>query len=193
MITVPPALTARYALKGFWLVLVALVVVLSLGFGIYHKLLIDGYKFLFFETEGYRPAYERVLKDNVQILLAQEEAERLQKQINDNIEQGSREAAERIDETNEDELTRQLAAAREYIRANRVRQAGTPQCPRSAADSAAADYGTGVSQAGGGASQLDGTEFVLVPAKDVTICTVNTLQAEAGRAFALDVEARTKP
>lgn len=190
---IPPQLTARYALQGFWLLLIAIVVLFSVGFGVYHKLLIDGYKFLFFETEGYRPAYERVSKDNVRILLAQEEAERLQRQINQAVEDGSRQTAERIDDENETELARQLASSREYIRNNRVRQAGALGCPRSTTPATAADHGTRVGEAQGATSQLDGPDYVVVLATDVTTCTVNTLQAEAGRAFALDVEARTAP
>lgn len=188
---IPPALSARYALQGVWLVLIGFVVVASLLFGVYHKLLIDGYKFLFFESEGYRPAYERVLADNERILAAQEEAERLQRQINEQVEAGSAEASERIDRETYEEVVDQLARAEQFIRSNRVRQ-GADRCPRGATAAPAQDHGSGSGQATGAAPVLDGAEdYVVVRAGDVRICTVNTLQAEAGREFALEIEKLT--
>lgn len=190
---IPPLLTARYALQGVWLALIALVIVVSVGYGLYHKMLIDGYKILFIESEGYRPAYKRVLTDNKRILAAQAEAERLQRQINQEVEDGVAESSERIDREKYEELSDQLAVAEQFIRNNRVR-GQADRCPSGPTGAAAQDRSAGDSEAAGATAIVDGAEdLVLVPSNDIRICTTNTLQAEAGREFALDVEARTNP
>jgi hypothetical protein len=178
-------------IQRVWLVVGAVVLAAAIAFGAVQYLRVEGYKFFFFKWEGYKPAYERVVAENNRIILAQDEAERLQRALNQDIERQSAALSERIDNNAKADTRTQLAVADSYIAANRVR---TEACgdQASAAVATSADNRTGSSEAASAPPDLDDAR-VAVTADDVRICTVNTIQAEAGRAFALEVEALTAP
>lgn len=97
-----------------------------------------------------------------------------------------RDLAERIDNDAEKARAGILDATERFIAANRVcppdrgSTGGTP--------APAPDRSPGDGQGPGQAPELDGT-LVAVKPDDVRICTVNTLQAEAAREWALELEA----
>lgn len=115
-----------------------------------------------------------------------------------------RDIAERIDDNAEDTLEGAMAAADRFIAAGGLRgQApGSAPCP---ARTAGGDYRAEDPDRTGRTAQLDAadagavdpgaidSDFVLVSAADVRICTRNTVKAEAGRDLALQLEQASKP
>lgn len=97
-----------------------------------------------------------------------------------------RDLSERIDDEAEQARAGAMDAAERYIAAHRVRppSGGATGGPASPAQ----DRSTGNGEGPGAPSELDVT-FVAVTPDDVRICTVNTLQAEAARDWALQLEA----
>lgn len=107
--------------------------------------------------------------------------------------------AERTDENVEKKLDSEFDRARDYVARNRVRTEGnrSAACP---ASTPARDQGTGNDAGAGGAPVMDDTDqpdrvdddagLVSVPARDVMICTRNTVLAEQWREWGLALEAR---
>lgn len=183
----PAQLTAKYAIKGIWLLLVALVVIASLAFGAYQLTRVEGFRFLFWSAEGWKPRAERLQADLDRVKRAQQDARAAQVGVNQAAEKRYADAAERIDRENIRQLESELAAAERFIRAGGLR----PQTAcrvSSGAGAAAQDQSAGSGEAAGTSPKLDATE-VVVTAEDVRICTVNTLQAEAAREWSLALEA----
>lgn len=113
--------------------------------------------------------------------------------------------AERIDDDANRQIDTAMDAAERFIAAGGAPASRRVQCPatRSSPGRTASPAGgdrAGNGEAAGRAAELDaaGDEFVLpdgyvlVPAEDVRICTRNTLQAEAARRWALDLEAASR-
>ena len=101
-----------------------------------------------------------------------------------------RNLAERIDDETEQARESAMDAAERFIAANRVRCEATGRAAGGPAP-AAEDRGARDGDAAGGAPELD-EGFVAVEAADVRICTANTLQAEAAREWALEMEAASE-
>lgn len=188
-------LTAKYALKGFWLALIALVVVAALAFGFYHKVRTDGFKILFWSHEGYAEKVERLEGEIQSILAAQKAAEGAQQEVNDAAAESYRRIAERIDKYADQEHAAHLDAADRYISAHRVRCPTVGSTSGETSASPASD-GSRDTQGAGGAPVVDAdaamADMVAVHANDVRICTTNTIKAEAARVFALELEKATK-
>lgn len=127
---------------------------------------------------------ERTIRD---IEKAQEDALAAAVAAREQAEADYQSLAERIDRNAEDARQDAMADAERYIAANRVR---CPAIGGSAGGAApgAEDHRAGDGEGPGAAAELDGVDRVAVMAEDVRICTVNTLQAEAGRAWALELE-----
>lgn len=120
---------------------------------------------------------------------AQDEALTAAVEARDQAEADYRNLAERIDRDAEDVRQDAMADAERYIAAHRVR------CPAAGGAAggpapAAEDHRTGDGEGPGAATELDAAGLVAVLAEDVLICTANTLQAEASRSWALEMEAR---
>lgn len=183
---IPPriaALGARLGLTGLAIaILVALLVVQTVR--------LEGFKVWPLSIEGARPRAERLAADLAAVVREQGVAEREHLAAKQAAEQIYRDVAERIDDDALEARTDALADADRFIAANRVRPAPAG-CPPSQAAPATRDRGAGGGEAVPAAPVMDGA--VAVPAEDVRICTVNTLQAEAGRAWALELEAASKP
>jgi hypothetical protein len=177
----PPRLAAfasRIGLTGLAIaVLVALLAIQTVR--------LEGFKLWPFSIEGARPKAERLQGVIDDIDKAQDDALKAAQEAKERAERNYRDLAERIDDDAEEARAGEMDAAERFIAASRVR------CPsnRGASSGAVAparDNGARDSETTGPAPELDA---VAVPADDVRICTVNTLQAEAARAWALELEA----
>lgn len=81
-----------------------------------------------------------------------------------------------------------LSAADRFIAANRVRCAGTGVAgPSGGTDTAPGDSGAGLPAGSGGTPEL-----VATPARDIRICTDNTLELERARSWALGLESASR-
>jgi hypothetical protein len=173
------AFASRIGLTGLAIaVLVALLTIQTVR--------LEGFKLWPFSIEGARPKAERLQGVIDDIDKAQDDALKAAQEAKERAERNYRDLAERIDDDAEEARAGEMDAAERFIAANRVRcpsnrgAAGGTSGP--ARDSSASD-----GQAVREAPELDGAVAVL--ADDVRICTVNTLQAEAARAWALELEA----
>lgn len=183
----PGQLTAEYTIKGFMLLIVALVVIASLAFGAFQLTRVEGFRFLFWSQEGWKPRAERLQADLDRVVRAQQLAQAAQVAANKATEKRYADVAERIDNETVQHLENELAAAERYIATHGVR----PQAPcraSSEAGSPAADYRPGVSKETGPTAFVDEPQ-AFVKAEDIRICTRNTIQAEAARDWALQLEA----
>lgn len=178
---IPPrvsAFAARVGLTG--LVIAVLVALLAV-----QTVRLEGFKLWPFSIEGAGPKAARLQRTIDDIDKAQKEANRRLREAKEAAERNYRDLAERIDDDAETARAGAMDDAERFIAANRVRcpanrsvGSGTPPTAR--------DNGAGSGESPGAAPELDG---VVVQADDVRICTTNTLQAEAARAWALVLEA----
>lgn len=158
---------------------------------------IEGFKVWPIELQGWKPRALAAEDDLKAVAAAQVEAAARARTVKLEAEATYRQLAERIDDEAEHDRAGELAAAERFIAAGGLRRAATGSpCSRAAAP--AAGDGAGSGQAAGRATELDAAaepaldpELVTVLAEDVRICTVNTLQAEAARAWAVALEAAT--
>lgn len=176
---------ATITLKGIWAALIAL------AFGILLILLgvqtvrIEGFKIWPLHMEGWKPKAERLQLDLDHIKAAQQVALDKALAAKAATEANYRNLAGRIDTDAKQAHDSAMADADAYIRAHRVRS----QAAGSAAGNSLAiaeDHGTGNGQGSGSAPELD---EVAVSPDDIRICTTNTLQAEAARSWAIQLEA----
>lgn len=151
---------------------------------------LEGFKLWPFSIEGANPRAKRLGDDLAAIIREQGAAEAAQVAVNDAAARIYKDVAERIDDEALAARTDALADADRFIAGGGVRPAPA-RCPPSQTNPAAGDRGAGGGEGVSQAPVMDGT--VTVPAEDVRICTVNTLQAEAGRAWALELEAASAP
>lgn len=123
-----------------------------------------------------------------EIKAAQIVAERAAIEAKAKAEADYRNLAERVDHEADKARDDALGAAELFIRNNRVRCPATRD-PTGGPAAPAKDYGARDGQGPGAAPIVDAAR-VAVLAEDVRICTVNTLQAEAARAWSLELEQR---
>lgn len=177
----PPRLVAfasRVGLTGLAIaVLVALLAIQTVR--------LEGLKIWPVNIEGARPKAERLQRTIDEIALAQKQAAAAAQAAKERAEREYRELAERIDDDAEKARTGAMADAERFIAANRVRCQAAGGAGRGTPAASPGD-GSGNGQGPGQASELD----VAVTADDVRICTTNTLQAEAARAWAIELERR---
>lgn len=202
----PGQLQADFTFKGFVLLIVALAFAAAVGFGLVQTARLEGLKLWPFAIEGQRPRGDRLQARLDDIARAQELA--AQNARNERLEHEAeyRDIARTVDEGAKVDLTVSMDAADRYIAANRVWQWPEGiQCPRGLAGTAAGSDGAGDPEGTGRTAQLDGPgavraargdgpdrKMVLVSEADIRVCTANTVKAEAGRAFALEVEAASR-
>lgn len=195
-------LSARYTLKGIWLAAIVAAGLFLLGVAVVQTARLEGFKLWPAETEGWKPKAERLQAELDRVPAAQEEARARAVAAKAATENTYRAIAQEIDDHAEDESRRELAAADCYVAAHRLRPEADPDRggraaagtgDRSSGDGQATGRTAQLDDAGGadsldvGAGALDG--LVAVSAQDVRICTINTLQAEAGQRWALGLEA----
>lgn len=175
---------AIFAGLTFRLVLLAVIALLIVN--TYADISLKGPLGIGFHFEGWKPKAKRLQRDLEATLEAGQQAQQQQQAVNDTAEQIYRDVAERIDDETEHARAGALDDAERFIAANRVR------CPNgggtSGASAAAFDRGAGDGEALPGATELDGSGAVAVPETDIRVCTVNTLQAEAGALWAREIE-----
>ena len=194
-------LGARYAFKGIWLAAIAAVGIALFAFGLVQTARVEGLKIWPAEIEGWKPKAERLQAELDRVPAAQEEARARAAAAKAATENTYRAIAQEVDDHAEDETRRELAAADRYVAAHRLRPEADPDRGGRAAPGAG-DRSSGDGQATGRAPQLDDAGsagdlyadpgaldgLVAVSAQDVRICTINTLQAEAGRQWAIALE-----
>lgn len=180
-----------------WL-LAGILVVLAIT-AIVQTVRLEGFKLWPISIEGASPRAERLEDEIGAMIRDQHAAELLAKAQKDAQEAAYAAIAKGVDDAFEEGIGAELAAAARFVAANRVR------CPAvgsstGAAAAPARDHGARGGDARGGAAELDATDpavdpdadWVAVRADDVRICTVNTLQAEAARAWAVAIEAESR-
>lgn len=173
------ALAARIGLNGLAIAVLALLLAVQ-------TVRIEGFKLWPLSVEGWKPRAERLGADLKNVRQAQGVAQAKAQAAKDRAELEYRELAERIDDEADHAEAGALAAAERHIAANLVRceiARGRSSGPAATAP----DRSAGGGQALPGAGQLD--RAVAVSADDVRACTVNTLQANAARDWALGLEA----
>jgi hypothetical protein len=154
---------------------------------------LEGFKVWPVSIEGWKPKAKRYEATIEQVRIAQDVAAEKARLARLEQEARYRALAERIDDDAQRDNRVAVDAAERFIAAGGYRCTGgvRPQANRGAGG------GTGASAEGdrpvdperaGGAPELDGTEVVGVTADDVRICTVNTIKAEAAKAWAEGVE-----
>ena len=197
----PGQLQAEVTMKGFALMIIVIAFAAVAGFGLIQTARLEGMKVWPIAIEGQRPRADRLQADLDAAMLAQKLA--AEKARNERLahEAEYRDIARTVDKDAKVDLTVSMDAADRYIATNRVRwqwpegvecpNAGTPTGSDRARDPEGA----------GGTPQLDGPGalratredgLVLVSEADIRVCTANTIKAEAGRAFALEVEAASR-
>lgn len=174
------AFASRLGLTGLAIaVLIALLAIQTVR--------LEGFKLWPIDIEGARPKAERLQGVIDDIDKAQEAALKAAQEAKERAEREYRDLAERIDDDAEEARQGNLDAAERFIAVNRVRCEGN-RGDGGRAVAAAGDNGTRDGEGASPAPELD-AGLVAVPDSDVRICTVNTLQAEAARAWALELEA----
>jgi hypothetical protein len=146
---------------------------------------LEGFKLWPILHEGWKPKAERYARDLANVKAAQQLALERAQAAKLKAEADYRNLAERIDDDAEQARAGALDDAERFIAANRVRCQAAGRAG-SGTVAAASDHSAGDGQGSGQASELD--DAVAVKADDVRICTANTLQAEAARAWALELE-----
>lgn len=183
------ALAARLGTTGLIIAGLVLLLVLSL-FNTYADIRIPLPLLPDIHYEGWKP---RALRDERTIAeFPKAQALALERALaaKAKAEQDYRDLAGRIDDEADQARSGALADAERFIAANRVRPEAD-RCGSGRAVAAAPNNGARNSEAVREAPELAGT--VAVSADDVRTCTVNTLQAEAARAWALQLEAASRP
>lgn len=146
---------------------------------------LEGFKVWPISIEGARPKAERLQGVIDQFDKAQDDARKAAELAKAKAEADYRNLAERIDDESEKARVGAMDDAERFIAANRVRCA-PDRGAGGGTVATAADNGTRGGQGASGATLMD--DAVAVTAEDVRICTRNTLQAEAAREWALELE-----
>ena len=190
----PPIYAIRKALewllKRIWL----FVAIIALAFGMAQTARLNGLQVDLpligkIGPEGWKPRAERLQRALDGVVVAQDAARQLAEEQKAREEQELREEAQETDNAIEEGLREELARARAYAARFRVRLENNSggSCPTIAA---ATDQGPGNDEGASGAPKLDDPALVLVPERDVMICTKNTVLAEQWREWGLRLEAR---
>jgi hypothetical protein len=189
------ALLARIGWKG------AIIAVLVIVVGVQTTRL-EGFKLWPLHMEGYVAKADRLEHEVAAFKEAQKQATRAQQKINDDRRQVTDAIATGVDDNANIETPAAHSSTDAYIRDHRLR----PQAvggTRGSAHPASASEGPGDTQAASTASQLDAAPadqtgpiaddtLVVATAKDLRVCTDNTLTAEAGVDYASQLEAATR-
>lgn len=193
----PQWTAAELSIKGLWAALVALVFAIVLILLAVQTVRLEGFKLWPIEAEGWKPKAVRLADEITLIRLEQGVAGEAAKAQRLEQEDQYRGISERIDDDAQDQLAEAAAAAERFIAARGVRPKAAG-CPRGRAGAGAQDRDAPNPQGTSQAAELDATPdrrdfgvpegYVIVPADDVRICTVNTIKAEAGRELAIELE-----
>jgi hypothetical protein len=181
----PPKLSAFAARIG----LTGLAIAILIALLVIQTVRLEGFKVWPINIEGARPKAERLAGVIDDIDKAQVQALARAQAVKDAAELRYKTLAERIDDEAEQTRTDAMSSAERYIAANRVR------CPAdrragSGAVAAASDSSAG---RGGGAGSPSLVDEVVISSDDLYICTVNTVQAEIARDWALGLKTASAP
>lgn len=191
----PPRLTefaARIGLTG--LAIAVLLVLLAV-----QTVRLEGFKVWPLSLQGWKPRAEAAEKTIADIAAAQVLAGDKAKAARIAQEDRYRGIAGRIDDNAQADIGNEMDGAERFIAAGGVRPEGNRGLGGRIGTACPSD-GARPAETAGRPAELDDTEagaaapvigdgLVLVLAEDVRICTTNTIKAEAGRAFALEIEA----
>ena len=186
---IPPAIAtfaARIGLTG--------VAIAVLGtFGVVQTVRIEGFKIWPISIDGYKAdlaaAKAALEAQEREYRAAQAEAAERAQQARMAAQERYADIARNADDELEQARRDALADARAFIRANRVsapgriRGGGTVATPGDSDPAIALPTDT--------APELDAAEFVVVPASDVLICTVNTVALESAQNWAAQLNEAT--
>lgn len=194
---IPQYVAATYTLKGVWAALIAAVVVLLLAIVVIQTSRLQGFKVWPVNVEGALPKIDRLELEIAAIIQAQKDATQAQQQVNSAAETTYRDISGRIDHDTAQQIETELDVADRYVRANSLRGQASRCAPRRAATAPGHNSASSGEAAGSQAIVDDSDSYgdegmVVVNATDVRVCTINTLQAEAGRRWALELEAASK-
>lgn len=184
MIPIPPTVT----LRGIWAAVCAALFLIVLVFGVIQTARLEGFKVWPFKVEGALGKVDRLEGEIQAIVDGQKEAARAQQAVNDAAEAAYEDIADRIDNEQAEISGAALAGVDRYIAAQRVR------CPALGGTPGGASAPSGHTSPGDGqtvpaAAAMDGA--VAVPESAIRNCTLNTLQANAARDWALQLEAES--
>lgn len=185
-----PAWTStKLAVKGIWAAIVGLLLITSAAVAVVMSVQLHGFKLWPINIEGWKPKAERLALEIEQMEKAQEQAAAAQKKVLDEQAQAYEQLAQEIDEDAQAEIEAIYDSTERFIRNNRLRAANI-RCPSSGSTSPTGHNSAGDSEEVREASVMDAEENlrVAVLPEDVRICTANTLQAEAARAWAVELE-----
>jgi hypothetical protein len=181
---IPPHLAKLGSRMG----LASIIVVLLVALLVVQTIRLEGFELWPVSIEGVRPKADRLQRKSDDFDNAQDDALSAAMAAKAATERRYQELAERIDNDAEQARVGHLDDAERFIAANRMQRCPADRSAAGRAAAPAADDGAGYVEAADPAAKLDAAELVTVPASDVRICTTNTLQAEAGRAWALALE-----
>lgn len=194
----PGALERDIAFKAIWFAVIAALFATVLGFAIVQTVRLEGLKVWPIELEGWKPRAERLQRELDAVPVAQIQARAKAEAAKSAAETTYRTIAQEADDDAQTEERRELAAADRYIAGHRVRAQG-PADRGSGAGAPAGDRSSSDGEEAGGAAELDdpgtardfaaGGDLVAITAEDLKICTVNTVQAEVARRWAIELEA----
>lgn len=184
-----PWYQARYAVKGTWAAVVALLVLTSVAVAVAMTVQLHGFKVWPINIEGALAKNSRLEGVVAAMTKASEDARLAQQKLNNERKGQYDDLAERIDENAELQADAVRDATERFIAANRVRPQATGSRPCAASPATLGDGARGGEEVRG-ASVVDAGEAVRVAVtdRDVRVCTANTLQAESARAWALGLE-----
>lgn len=202
----PPAWTsAQLAVSGLRAALFGLVLIFAIAAAVVQTVRLEGLHVWPISITGWIKTAEDRQATIDRIAAAQELAEAKARAAKLETEKTYSDIAERIDDDANRQIDTAMDAAERFIAAGGAPASRRVQCPATGsspgrADPSAGGYRAGNGEAAGRSAELDAAEdefvlpdgFVLVPAQDVRICTRNTLQAEAARRWALEIEAASR-
>lgn len=191
----------RRAVQGFWPILRGIAfIALAIALAVQTARLEGLHVWPVSITGWIKTAETRELQIDA-LLAAQEQAKKDARAARLAKETVYRDIAERIDDNAQDSLEGAMRAADRFIAAGGLRAEATGNL-RCSPGTSPGDRGAADPDRTGRAPQLDAAGvgdaagladgFVVVRAEDVRICTSNTVKAEAGRKFAIEVEAASK-
>ena len=197
----PSWIAAKVALKTGWLLFIGAVVVGALGLAAVQTVRLEGLQVWPIAIDGWIEVAADRQQQIDSFLQAQASAEDAAQEQKRNDEARYRAIAQRIDDNAQDETESALRLADEFIAAGGLQRegAGSAPCPAPACagdhradDPAAASRAAQLDDAGdrpgAGLADRTGEGLVTVTAEDIRICTRNTIKAEAGRDFALQLQ-----
>ena len=200
----PFDLPTRATVAGIWAAARGVVLFAVLAALIVQTVRIEGVRFWPFAIEGLAAKVERLAGENAAMIAGQALAEERQRAEMERAATDYLNLAKEIDDGAKSQMDLALRGADAFIAAGGVR-AATVDCPSGGAGAPAQNHRAGHPARTGGAAQLDAaatgrppadpalaagvSATVAVLARDVRVCTVNTVKAETAHDWGMGLEA----